>query len=197
MKWRLTHWMALAALAGCQTNFAPDSQPKLVLPTVSINRVEQDQWFQAEFFWRQHAIAFVTALQTNPDQTRVLTATTLTGQELFSVQERAHNIHTLEQRPETKKIPLPYLYRDVAWVAASDMAFAQMQQAGYVFTATPTSRSWQLQDSTTLWQAQRQADGAWLIHNHQAKYQLRLQPFDNESSAMNDPASNNGVPSHE
>ena len=62
------------------------------------------------------------------DGSRTLLATTLTGQELFAVQERQGRFTVLQQLPETRRIPLPYVFRDVAWASASAAAFAAMAQ---------------------------------------------------------------------
>ena len=104
-----------------------------------------------------------------------LVATTLTGQELFALQEQNQQFTVLQQLPETKRIPLPYVYRDVAWASASTAAFAAMSQAEHEFSATSEHKIWR-NKTQILWEAQLQADGAWLIDNKQAHYQMRLSP---------------------
>ena len=115
-----------------------------------------------------------------------LVATTLTGQELFALQEHKQQFTVLQQLPETKRIPLPYVYRDVAWASASTAAFAAMSQAEHEFIATSERKTWR-NKTQILWEAQLQADGALLIDNKQAHYQMRLSPVPVDETSSDAP----------
>ena len=170
-------WLLCLGLAACVSQ--PKTAPNILLPQE--NRLQAasaattEQWYQAEWFWQGRSLAFLMLLQNEASGGHTLVATTLTGQELFALQEQNQQFTVLQQLPETKRIPLPYVYRDVAWASASTAAFAAMSQAEHAFTATPERKTWR-NNSQILWEAQLQADGAWLIDNKQARYQMRLSP---------------------
>ena len=142
---------------------------------------QTEQWYQAEWFWQGRSIAFLMMMRPESDGSRTLLATTLTGQELFAVQERQGRFTVLQQLPETRRIPLPYVFRDVAWASASAAAFAAMAQPEHLFQADANRKTWR-NSQQVLWQAHLQDDGAWLIDNAAAHYQLRLLPIANDDS---------------
>ena len=178
-------WLLCLGLAACANQ--PKTAPNILLPQE--NRLQAasvaptEQWYQAEWFWQGRSLAFLMLLQNHANGGHTLVATTLTGQELFALQEHNQQFTVLQQLPETKRIPLPYVYRDVAWASASTTAFAAMAQPEHEFTATPERKTWR-NNTKILWEAHLQADGAWLIDNKQVGYQMRLSPVaeDAESS---------------
>ena len=170
--WLLCLGLGLAACASQHK-----TAPNILLPQESrlqaASVAPTEQWYQAEWFWQGRSLAFLMLLQNEASGGHTLVATTLTGQELFALQEHNQQFTVLQQLPETKRIPLPYVYRDVAWASASTAAFAAMTQAEHEFSATPERKTWR-NNTQILWGAQLQADGAWLIDNKQAGYQMRL-----------------------
>ena len=170
-------WLLCLGLAACASQ--PKTAPNILLPQENLlqaaSATPTEQWYQAEWFWQGRSLAFLMLLQNEVGGGHTLVATTLTGQELFALQEHKQQFTVLQQLPETKRIPLPYVYRDVAWASASTAAFAAMSQAEHEFSATPERKTWR-NKTQTLWEAQLQADGAWLIDNKQAHYQMRLSP---------------------
>ena len=170
-------WLLCLGLAACASQ--PKTAANILLPQENLlqaaSAAPTEQWYQAEWFWQGRSLAFLMLLQNEVGGGHTLVATTLTGQELFALQEQNQQFTVLQQLPETKRIPLPYVYRDVAWASASTAAFAAMTQAEHVFTATPERKTWR-HKTQILWEAQLQADGAWLIDNKQAHYQMRLSP---------------------
>ena len=170
-------WLLCLGLAACASQ--PKTAANILLPQEhplqAASAAPTEQWYQAEWFWQGRSLAFLMLLQSEVGGGHTLVATTLTGQELFALQEQNQQFTVLQQLPETKRIPLPYVYRDVAWASASTAAFAAMSQAEHVFTATPERKIWR-NKTQILWEAQLQADGAWLIDNKQARYQMRLSP---------------------
>ena len=170
-------WLLCLGLAACASQ--PKTTPNILLPNETTLQAASvsvaEQWYQAEWFWQGRSVAFLSMLRADADGGHTLVATTLTGQELFALKEQNQQFTVLQQLPETKRIPLPYVYRDVAWASASTAAFAAMTQAEHAFSATPERKTWR-NKTQTLWEAQLQADGAWLIDNKQAGYQMRLSP---------------------
>ena len=170
-------WLLCLGLAACANQ--PKTEPNILLPQENPLRASSaaptEQWYQAEWFWQGRSLAFLMLLQNEVSGGHTLVATTLTGQELFALQEHKQQFTVLQQLPETKRIPLPYVYRDVAWASASTAAFAAMSQAEHEFIATSERKTWR-NKTQILWEAQLQADGAWLIDNKQARYQMRLSP---------------------
>ena len=170
-------WLLCLGLAACASQ--PKTAPNILLPQENLlqaaSAVPTEQWYQAEWFWQGRSLAFLMLLQNDMNGSHTLVATTLTGQELFALQEHNQQFTVLQQLPETKRIPLPYVYRDVAWASASTAAFAAMTQPEHEFTVTPERKTWR-NKTQILWEAQLQADGAWLIDNKQARYQMRLSP---------------------
>lgn len=176
------HLILLAVCAGLGACQSTPHANNMVLPAMATpqDAANVEQWYQAEWFWRQHSIAFLMMLRPDSDGSKVLLATTLTGQELFALKEQQGQFTVLEQRPETKRIPLAYVYRDVAWVHASTAAFNAMTADQNTFVATHHSKYW-AQNGKTMWQAQLQDGGAWLVNNPSASYQMRLTPIDNST----------------
>ena len=174
-------------LSACMT--VPKMPTDMVLPQEAALQAASaaagEQWYQAEWFWQGHSIAFLMMLRSNGDGSHTLVATTLTGQELFAVQERQQQFTVLQQLPETKRIPLPYVYRDVVWASASAAAFARMQQPAHQFQADANHKTWS-QGEHTLWQASLQNDQTWLIDNASAHYQMRLSPIANDETEHNE-----------
>ena len=172
-------WLLCLGLAACANQ--PKTAPNILLPQE--NRLQaasvapSEQWYQAEWFWQGRSLAFLMLLQNEASGGHTLVATTLTGQELFALQEHNQQFTVLQQLPETKRIPLPYVYRDVAWASASTTAFAAMAQPEHEFTATPERKT------QILWESRLQADGAWLIDNKQAGYQMRLSPVTDDAES--------------
>ena len=179
-------WLLCLGLAACASQ--PKNAPNILLPQE--NRLQaasvapSEQWYQAEWFWQGRSLAFLMLLQNEASGGHTLVATTLTGQELFALQEHKQQFTVLQQLPETKRIPLPYVYRDVAWASASTAAFAAMSQAEHEFSATSEHKIWR-NKTQILWEAQLQADGAWLIDNKQAHYQMRLSPVSIDETSSN------------
>ena len=177
-------WLLCLGLAACASQ--PKTAPNILLPqehplqAASVTPTEQ--WYQAEWFWQGRSLAFLMLLQNEVGGGHTLVATTLTGQELFALQEQNQQFTVLQQLPETKRIPLPYVYRDIVWASASTAAFTAMEQPEHEFTATPERKTWR-KGTQTLWEAQLQADGSWLIDNKQARYQMRLSPVADETDA--------------
>ncbi|UOO90033.1 DUF3261 domain-containing protein [Vitreoscilla massiliensis] len=179
--------LSIILLSGCIALGACVSTPKpvtdVVLPATDGLQAavsqQTEQWYQAEWFWQGRSIAFLMMMRPESDGSHTLLATTLTGQELFAVQERQGSFTVLQQLPETRRIPLPYVFRDVAWAKASATAFAAMQQPEHQFQADDHSKTWR-NSKQVLWQARLQDDGAWLIDNAAAHYQLRLLPIAND-----------------
>ena len=170
-------WLLCLGLVACASQ--PKTAPNILLPQENLlqaaSATPTEQWYQAEWIWQGRSLAFLMLLQNEASGSHILVATTLTGQELFALQEHNQQFTVLQQLPETKRIPLPYVYRDVAWASASTAAFAAMTQPEHEFTATPERKTWR-NNTQILWEAQLQADGAWLIDNKQAHYQMRLSP---------------------
>ena len=170
-------WLLCLGLAACASQ--PKTTPNILLPNETALQAASvsiaEQWYQAEWFWQGRSVAFLTLLRVDADGGHTLVATTLTGQELFALKEQNQQFTVLQQLPETKRIPLPYVYRDIVWASASMAAFTTMQQPEHEFTATPERKTWR-KGTQILWEAQLQADGSWLIDNKQARYQMRLSP---------------------
>ena len=179
-------WLLCLGLAACANQ--PKTAPNILLPQENplqaASAAPTEQWYQAEWFWQGRSLAFLMLLQNEVSGGHTLVATTLTGQELFALHEHKQQFTVLQQLPETKRIPLPYVYRDVAWASASTAAFAAMSQAEHEFTATPERKTWR-KKTQILWEAQLQADGAWLIDNKQAHYQMRLSPVPVDETSSN------------
>ena len=188
-------WMLCLGLAACANQ--PKTEPNILLPQENPLRASSaaptEQWYQAEWFWQGRSLAFLMLLQNEVSGGHTLIATTLTGQELFALQEHKQQFTVLQQLPETKRIPLPYVYRDVAWASASTAAFAAMSQAEHEFIATSERKTWR-NKTQILWEAQLQADGAWLIDNKQARYQMRLSPVADEADAKQSDTSQEVTP---
>ena len=184
----MNRYLSALFLSGCIALSACVSTPKVsdvVLPMPEHLQAavphQTEQWYQAEWFWQGRSIAFLMMMRPESDGSRTLLATTLTGQELFAVQERQGRFTVLQQLPETRRIPLPYVFRDVAWASASAAAFAAMAQPEHLFQADANRKTWR-NSQQVLWQARLQDDGAWLIANAAAHYQLRLLPIANDDS---------------
>ena len=177
-------WLLCLGLAACASQ--PKTAPNILLPQEhrlqAASGTPTEQWYQAEWFWQGRSLAFLMLLQNEVSGGHTLVATTLTGQELFALQEHKQQFTVLQQLPETKRIPLPYVYRDIVWASASTAAFTAMKQPEHEFTATPERKTWR-KGTQTLWEAQLQADGSWLIDNQQARYQMRLSPVTDEADA--------------
>ena len=84
--------------------------------------------------------------------------------------------------PSTTATATAKVYRDVAWASASTAAFAAMTQAEHEFSATPERKIWR-NNTQILWESRLQADGAWLIDNKQAGYQMRLSPVTDDAES--------------
>ena len=181
-------WLFCLGLAACASQ--PKTAPNILLPQEhplqAASAAPTEQWYQAEWFWQGRSLAFLMLLQSEASGGHTLVATTLTGQELFALQEQNQQFTVLQQLPETKRIPLPYVYRDVAWASASTAAFAAMTQPEHEFTVTPERKTWR-NKTQILWEAQLQADGAWLIDNKQAHYQMRLSPVPVDETSSDAP----------
>ena len=177
-------WLLCLGLAACASQLK--TTPNILLPNETALQATSvsvaEQWYQAEWFWQGRSVAFLTLLRADADGGHTLVATTLTGQELFALKEQNQQFTVLQQLPETKRIPLPYVYRDIVWASASMAAFTAMQQPEHEFTATPERKTWR-KGTQILWEAQLQADGAWLIDNKQARYQMRLSLVTDEADA--------------
>ena len=177
-------WLLCLGLAACASQ--PKTTPNILLPNETALQAASvsiaEQWYQAEWFWQGRSMAFLTLLRVDAGGGHTLVATTLTGQELFALKEQNQQFTVLQQLPETKRIPLPYVYRDIVWASASMAAFTTMQQPEHEFTATPEHKTWR-KGTQILWEAQLQADGSWLIDNKQVRYQMRLSPVADEADA--------------
>ena len=177
-------WLLCLGLAACASQ--PKTAPNILLPQEhrlqAASGTPTEQWYQAEWFWQGRSLAFLMLLQNEVGGGHTLVATTLTGQELFALQEQNQQFTVLQQLPETKRIPLPYVYRDIVWASASTTAFTAMEQTEHEFTATPEHKTWR-KGTQILWEAQLQADDSWLIDNKQARYQMRLSPVADETDA--------------
>ena len=136
----------------------------------------QETWYQAEWIWPERSVAFLSMLRSQNDGQTILVATSLTGQELFAIQQKGQTLTVLQQQPETKRLPLHYVYRDVVWATTSAQAFTNMDATGQHFQANSQTKVWQKQGKT-IWQAILQDDGSWLVSNIIAAYQLRLSPL--------------------
>ena len=181
-------WLLCLGLAACANQ--PQTTLNILLPQENplqaSSAAPTEQWYQAEWFWQGRSLAFLMLLQNEVGGGHTLVATTLTGQELFALQEHKQQFTVLQQLPETKRIPLPYVYRDVAWASASTAAFAAMSQAEHEFIATSERKTWR-NKTQILWEAQLQADGALLIDNKQAHYQMRLSPVPVDETSSDAP----------
>ena len=177
-------WLLCLGLAACASQ--PKTTANILLPNETALQASSvpavEQWYQAEWFWQDRSVAFLSMLRADADGGHTLVATTLTGQELFALKEQNQQFTVLQQLPETKRIPLPYVYRDIVWASASTAAFTAMEQPEHEFTATNQSKTWR-KGTQILWEAQLQADGSWLIDNKQARYQMRLSPVADETDA--------------